>query len=229
MVDSIHIRITGGEDDRFDRIYIQNAKKYFVVIEEATRTHTHAHVEELMVKIQTIRNKLSEMTNRNEGKVFSISTVKDRHKNLLYLCKGADRDTLPVVKLNTLLTLEQITEYHNEYWENMEKYEKEKEAQKVTVGKKTRQKTFLELCIDEARKDEYKDKWNDTHTYITGHQKRAMFMLVTGMLGQKAKILDSLIIRRLCNGVFNVILPLKYRDEMLFNLVYPDSVRLGDD
>lgn len=224
-LEMFHIRITGGEDEKWKRLYIQNFKRYFVVTEEAdeevNRTHTHAHVEEPLYQVQTVRNKLSEMTNKNKDKVFSMKGVRDREKNLTYLCKGKALGILPIVYLNNLLTPEQILYYHELYWQTQLEWIKE-HAKKPKI----KQKTFLELCIDESAKEEYAEKWKGDFEYITNYQKRAMFMLVTSMLGSKRKILDAMIIRRLCNGVFNVIMPLKYRDDMLFESVYPDNVRL---
>lgn len=221
-----HIRITGGEDEKWKRFYIQNFRNYFVVIEEAdeevNRTHTHAHVEEPLLKIQTVRNKLSDLTNKNKDKVFAMTVVRDREKNLKYLCKGKEDGILPIVYLNNLLTDDEIRAYHEAFWETRREWIKANKS----PSPKVKQKTFLELCIEESAKEEYAEKWKGDFEYITNYQKRAMFMLVTSMLGSKRKILDAMIIRRLCNGVFNVIMPLKYRDDMLFESVYPDNIRL---
>lgn len=217
-----HVRITSTEE-RFSRMYIQSFKKYFQVMEEeddeVNRTHTHSHLEEPMLKIKSIRNKLSTMTDKNKNKMFSMTVVRDRKKNLLYLCKGKSQTDLPVVVINNLLTEEQIKEYHAEYWETNKKLKEGSVKPKKKI-------TFLECCIKEACKPDYKTIWESGFEYITNHQKRAMFSLVTRMLGEQRKILDAMIIRRLCNGVFNVILPFKYRDDMLFDQVYGDNTRL---
>lgn len=215
-----HIRIS-STDDKFTRFYIQNFRSYFLVQEDADdevkRTHTHCHVEGLLFEEQTIRNKLSVLTDKNKDKMFSFTKVKKgRDDNLQYLSKGKSRDEQPHVLLNNIITVEEIRRYHEVYWE----------IKLRTRSARPKNVSFLELCIEKALTDDYKEKWKSDHDYITNHQKRAMFMLVTGLLGEKRKILDSMIIRRLCNGVFNVIMPLKYRDDVLYNQVYGDNTRL---
>lgn len=219
-----HIRIT-STDDKFKRFFIQNFRSYFLVQEDAddeiSRTHTHCHVEGLLYEEQTIRNKLSVLTDKNKDKMFSFTKVKKgRDDNLQYLCKGKSINEMPNVLLNNIISEEEIIRYHQVYWEIRMK----------ARSARPKAQTFLEMCIEEAEKPEYQVKWkNNDFEYITNYQKRAMFMLVTGMLGKQKKILDAMIIRRLCNGVFNVIMPTKYRDDMLFNQVYPDNIRLGEN
>jgi len=179
--------------------------------EEVNRDHTHCHAEEPLYAEQTIRNKLSELTEGNRNKMFSFKKVKKgRDDNLQYLCKGKSETDLPNVLLNNMISEEEVRRYHSVYWEIRNK----KKPKLVKLS-------FLEECIDLARTEPWESKFKNDENYITPYQKRQMFQLVTGMLGEKKKILDSMIIRRLCNGVFNVILPYKFRDDKLFEEVYP--------
>lgn len=226
-IDMYHIRVT-SEDEKYSKLLKENFGKYIQVLEEAddevNRTHTHSHVEEPLLKERSIRNKYSLATDKNKNKMFSMTIVRDKRKNLCYICKGKDKDTLPIVIINNLLTTEDIEKYHRWYWEENTRL---KEATGASRPKK--KPSFLENCIKEAQTDKYKEAWTESgFEYITQRQKRVMFSLVTFMLGEHRKILDAMIIRRLCNGVFNVILPLKYRDDQLYEQVYGDSIRLGD-
>lgn len=211
-----HIRIT-STDEKFRRFLIQNFKFYVMVQEDAdeevSRTHTHIHAEDPMFAEQTIRNKLSELTEGNRNKMFSFKRVKKgRDDNIQYLCKGKSEDDMPNVLMNNLCTQEEIERYHKVYWEIRNK----KRVPKVRLS-------FLEEVIERSREEPWATKFKTEMDYITPYMKRSMFQLVTMMLGEKKKILDPMIIRRLCNGVFNVIQPYKYRDDNLFNEVYPIS------
>jgi hypothetical protein len=214
-----HLRIT-SIDEKFERLVKQCFRKYFMVKEEAdsevSRTHTHTHCEDPIYAERTIRNRLSELTNRNQDKTFSFTKVKKgRDDNIQYLCKGKSKEFLPEVVINNFLNNEDIQSYHNKYWEIRNSNRPPKQYKEKV--------SFLEECIEMAKSDEWSAKWESDREYITPYMKRQMFSLVTKMLGSKKKILDALIVRRLCNGVFNVILPYKFRDESFFNEVYPIS------
>lgn len=209
-----HIRIS-SDDEKFRQFITQHFEHYFTVQEDAdeevSRTHIHAHTEKPLFAEQTIRNRLSELTEGNKNKMFSFKKVKKgRDDNVQYLCKGKGEGLQPNVVLNNMFENEDITRYHQVYW-----------IIKNKVKTKVVKTSFLEECIEAAGEEPWKTKFTDRETYITPYMKRSMFELVTRMLGNKKKILDSMIIRRLCNGVFNVILPYKFRDDNLFNEVYP--------
>lgn len=209
-----HIRIS-SDDEKFRKFITESFKHYFTVQEDAddevNRTHIHAHAEEPLFAEQTIRNRLSELTEGNKNKMFSFKKVKKgRDDNVQYLCKGKSEEQMPNVVLNNMFNDEEITRYHQVYW--LIKTKKKDKVVKLT---------FLEECIEMAGSEPWRTKFKSEESYITPYMKRSMFELVTQMLGNKRKILDVMIIRRLCNGVFNVILPYKFRDENLFNEVYP--------
>lgn len=211
-----HIRIS-SDDEKFRIFIVENFRHYFTVQEDADeevcRTHIHAHAEEPLFAEQTIRNRLSQLTEGNKNKMFSFKKVKKgRDDNVQYLCKGKTEFLFPNVVLNNLFNEEEITRYHQVYW-----------LIKNKVKDKVVKLSFLEECIATAGLEPWRTKFESPETYITPYMKRSMFSLVTQMLGEKRKILDSMIIRRLCNGVFNVILPYKFRDDNLFNEVYPIS------
>lgn len=212
----------GGEDPKANHLRISSQsvvytnlvkeyfKKYFMVAEcaddEVERDHTHSHLEQPTVQLTTFRNKLTKIGNKG-NKFYSCSAVKDRHKNLCYLCKGKSKDEMPIVLLNNLLTEIEIKLFHCEYWITNEKLKKKSKDKTLT---------FVQCCVEEARKDP-----ELCSGPIRRRQKERMFRLVCAMLGDRFKVLDVIVLRRLCNGVFNITNPFGFRTETLYEQVYP--------
>lgn len=214
----------------FRKFLVQSFQTVFVVVEEAdaeiNRTHIHAHCEYPRHKESKIRNDLQKLVNKYlEGqKMWSMKAVRTtRDRNLIYLCKGKSIDCMPVVLENyagaldpnedsafEVLNDDEIREYHNQYWENQEQSSKKK---------KNKNAPFLSYVIQMAEESK---EFEGIMVSLTRRHRRKMFDIVCHCLGLKHKTLDASIIRRLCNGAFNVIQPLAYRTELLFDMVYDE-------
>lgn len=137
-------------------------------------------------------------------------------KTLRYLCKGANKGTLPIIFQNTLLSEEQVRGYHMAFWQINEKITNRETPQKEAIKKREKPLTFVQEIAQKIMEKNDKE-WDYDH-----HTKVVVFNQVMTSLGVKGKTLDAIIVRRLCYGVMNIIAPQAMKQHM-WSQVFPDS------
>lgn len=186
---------------------------YLIVEEiasESAKIHWHAvfrsSFSEAHIRRQIFHPKLVEF--RMSKHLHKIATVLEQAKACRYLCKGARYRSLPKVKeaSKAMFDPSVIEKLHEDYYRYSSR---EPEIQK----KREKQPTFVELVVEESR------KYERSFLLQNFEDRRTICHLVLQLLGEKAKIFDSIIVRRLVNGVFNILDPRgmkKYIESQIF-------------
>lgn len=100
---------------------------------------------------------------------------------------------------------------HQQYWEENDKL---KQQSGTVKEQKTKSKTFVQVVIDELPHRNF--------DYTRGDDKRFIFDEVMKKLGQHGKVMDSIVVRRIINGVWNILDHKRFKNYM-FSLVYPEE------
>lgn len=128
-----------------------NAARYLVVYETADGENPHVHAifysEKTLAALRKAFQRAFPAKNGNAA--YSLKACDEEFSGYInYMCKGADRDTLPVVELRQGLeyTDDEIEAAHDRYWVNNEA---------IAAARKARK---LNMDIVEAVEKEAKDK-----------------------------------------------------------------------
>lgn len=206
--------------------WISTTGKVLVVKEISDKDGHHIHsLSKFSETVSTFRQQfLKKYDKEYKGKkgIYSVKGDKLEQQSeidsaLRYLCKGKDENTLPVIFENTLITEEEVIGYHKAYWKINAELRKSDSPQKQAVKQnRGNSLTFVQEVAREILKVPDK-KWDYDH-----HTKTVVFNQVMTMLGVKGKVLDAIIVRRLCYGVLNIIAPCAMKQHM-WSQVFPDS------
>lgn len=117
--------------------FIHQYHKWFVVIEtEANREHIQGYVEVLNKKnvlpktiVDKFRKDIKKSQDLNGNSDFSVKMNDGAIENIIYLCKGKGKETLPNILINNKVLENDIRLYRDKYWEKNEEL-------KATDGKK---------------------------------------------------------------------------------------------
>lgn len=187
-----HLRITSQEQKYVD--FIKRQTKNAVIVfedadEEVNRDHMHAIIE-LNVKLQTFRNNFLKAFPEIKGNGnYTLRQNDDTEANYRYVCKGKSENDLPNVVVN--LKDISVVDFHKKYWENNKKGKKQK---------RDTTKTFVRQCADECM--EIRNDWKNDLLC-----RKIVLGIVMRNLGEKGKAFDSIVVRRLVNGVMNILDP----------------------
>lgn len=201
-----HIRYTcsGELQQEIVEFITRNAAKYIIAQEFASREHIQCYVETSVVK-KTWVNKFNAKFHGLDRRDKYVEP--DKGKTLLYVCKGADLATQPVILAKRGFTDEEVTNLHKEYWKHqipieiqnicdtppLTKEEKVKKSKPLPFMKQVR------LKLD----TEYPDKdWSMS-------DRTLVFKNVMYLLGDQCKALDRNIITRMTYGVLNSLVKSK--------------------
>jgi len=205
----IHLRLTVSTQliDSFEGFLKQQCSKYICVFEISKEGVEHYHLHFMYMKTmsafrQAMQKQFTELQKVGNG-TYSMAATTDEPAHDAYVCKGADKNTLPVIKYNSSLkyTQEYVKQSHEAFWL------KNAEIRQVST-KRTKSETFLEYVLKQEA---------ITSLDVTQDMSRLrkhIFLCVMKCLGQKAKILDECIVRRMVNGVLNVIIPHRFSEWM---------------
>jgi len=197
-------------------------------IKEIDAERPHIHTVLLFDKTkstfwQRLKKKFPDL---DGNKDFSISEVKDTPQDLQnilqYICKGETIESVVVEANNTssaiTTKLPDVILHHpkehydimklcNDYW--IKNAELKASNIKVQVDKTQKEKkmSFTEECILQLRKQSPKYKWS-----MSPNDMKSVFQVVIMKLGEKSKVFDRSIIRRLVFGVLNVLCPSESSD-----------------
>lgn len=215
----LHLRITLGKEEctKIAEWVKQQTMQLLSVYEVAERGHSH-NMFHYTKTFSTFRQKLllafpQLKGNRNE--FYALAQKDDQEAQERYLCKGEDRDTLPEVLCRTHQYTDALIELrHQQYWEENDKLKKNSGTVKE---QRTKSKTFVQLVIEDLPKS-HGCRWD----YTRGDDKRFIFDEVMKKLGQHGKVMDSIVVRRIINGIWNIIDHERFKEKM-FSLVYPDE------
>lgn len=142
--------------------------------------------------------------------------VGDAEKALAYLCKGIDKDTLPVVVGKTEID---VAMYHERYWQVNEMIKEEvnmgcQNDSSSDVKKKPKDwssrtyaymETYLKDDIDVIRNHQLLYRVNDSEKKAYENAQRNIFRCMMKCLGQAVKKLSPRIIEELYQGFMNAI------------------------
>ena len=222
MAKILHLRVT--KNPEVHRLVSQwlfevSSMKHLSVEEMASRLHTHnafwykkstsnARQKFLDAFPECKREKINDTT----VDYYMLEEKDDWEKQMRYLCKGKDRDTMPVVLSKKGITDDEIKQYHEAYWLENDRLKEKGAAIAAHTGdspkRKVRQETFTEMLIRTIPHRE--TKWD----YRDNFHKKQMYEHVMLSLGNKSKVLDVMIVRRLINACFNAADPKGFRECM---------------
>lgn len=204
----LHLRVHKDREECLriaEWVKTQTIRMLAVYEKDAERDHMHImFITDL--SIERMRAKILERFKELKGKrneYYGLSVKDDMEAQERYLCKGEQEWSMPDIILCTHhYTDDKIRERHEQYWEiNRQLREDSKNA---------KTESFLHYVCKQLP-----DKMDFTNNY----DKRIVFLKVMECLGKKAKVMDSIIVRRLCNGVWN-IKDHKRFGEYMYQLVY---------
>jgi len=212
----IHLRLTVSQDFilGFTDWLRLTVVKYLIVFETSVEGVEHYHCHFLFVNdskspMEAFRKKLvAQFPFLIGNKQYSLAITNDEYKHDCYICKGDNLETLPVVTGKSALKYkdEYIEDCHKAYWSNRKEY--------LTISKK---KTFVSAIADEC-------KDIDTTKSILIIRKE-IFATTLKMLGKNGKSLDEIILRRLVNGVMNMIIPHQFA-AYIYDRTFDNSERI---
>lgn len=215
----IHLRITLDKEQcsKIAQWVRQHTMQLLSVYEVAEKGHSH-NVFIYTKTLSTFRQILLKEFPYLKGKrneFYAISQKDDIEAQERYICKGKDKDTLPEVVCRThQYTDALIALRHQQYWEENDKLKKNSGTVKE---QKTKSKTFVQIVVEDLP-IHHNNRWD----YTRGDDKRFIFDEVMKKLGQHGKVMDSIVVRRIINGVWNIIDHERFKEKM-FSLVYPDE------
>lgn len=218
MINHYHIRITCMNTDS-NRLAMQSflqkyALKGYVMFEVSRQGIDHYHMymtsTSVLHTVQGYVRLFFKQLNRRDKmvKLIEIDTLRFCQR---YICKGrasmsqgkSDYDLVYAKAIQTQL----LDELHEEFWDNNQPPTPTSisiEASSESVKPKKKTETFVEKCYKECVSKGIKFEKDIGQDIIFRHN---VFKVVMRMLGKNAKGLDVFIVKRLLNGVMNMLNP----------------------
>lgn len=220
-----HIRVSYEDVAQRDSIVgaIKTLGNQYIVVEETSEKdvdHIHANVLTNYSESKIRRVVIPESLKEKKMSKY-VKVCEDIDKMDQYVCKGEyhgfDMSTkqddmyvgnpLVVLKSEIKYSWAKIEEYHNKYWEIQNSLGVKRESK--------RQYNFVEEVAQKIKRDRKEViKSNDSI------DRRIVMGFVLDMLRTKAKGFDAVILRRLMNGVLNILDPTgmaAYMETQLFD------------
>lgn len=227
---ALHLRFTHShdEDEKIHQKYLDKLVAWIksmspasVIISlepadnEVANTHTHTAIKINMDKVR-FKERFSKIFPDCKGnKWFAVyDDIKDFEELEAYVCKGRD-DKYSSVNPTIVYTNqsdEYIKECHSRYWQKNKELKSKPKKTKKTIN-------WSKQCLEEYKK-EYP---NRTVKGFEGLYH--VYGFVLDKLGKDVKAFDAIVIKRLCLGVYNALLPEGSRGEFrqdLFKQSFPD-------
>ena len=171
-----------------------------MVKEIATNPHTHCVIL-YPNKTESLRRKFKARFPNYEGnKHFIIQYKEDKEAQYRYVCKGEQhgytKENPNVLSKSAFIDVEH---YHNAYWEVNEKLPKKD-------NEKREKESFSQMVLKDLKRLDR--KW-EVHEV----DRRIIYDKVMKSLGEKVKVLDVIIVKRLVYGIHNALCPAKFADD----------------
>jgi len=181
----------------------------YEVGDETEKPHMHCVVD--VKNIETPRKKFLEKFPQYKGNrgLYSWTVCRDDlDTNLRYLCKGQKKN-LPCVIHNPKKI--DIEYFWVEYWKINNEIKAPKEQKKIKT------KTFMEEMVEKFKKSQTRD-----YEYCVVDMQ-CIQAFVMKELGDRSKILDEFILKRMILGVLNAVTPRDPKlSRHLFSKMFPD-------
>lgn len=212
----IHLRLTVSEQmiQDFGAWLKSVVCKYLVVFEISKEgvEHYHCHfqfINDTKKPLEAFRKKLIHKFSFLTGnKQYALAITDNEYKHDCYICKGESLDVPPVVVFKSPLkyTDEYIFLCNSQYW-------------KVNKEIKTlvKKKSFVRDIADMM------ESLDSTKPLV--FIRKEIYDVVMSQLGTHGKSLDEIIVRRLVNGVMNILVPFKF-SEFLYQRTFDQSERI---
>lgn len=187
--------------------FIKSSSVVVLIVKEmGERPHIHSVITPTKTASTFRQQFLKTFPECKGNKCYSFEEVKDEENMKLYLCKGENRTTLPVVLYTTIDT----ECYHNHYWENNDKLKKDsghKVKDKSLSWIQEVKRDFLQEYPFDARdlSDPIECKWNPDDITVENYTKSKKVLLgfILKRLGKSVKVIDDNVITRLFKGILN--------------------------
>lgn len=223
---------TTFSDEWFTRLlyYVARHQKVtgiYAVKEVSRKSGHHIHVlaETDMRKAtfsQYMKNKFPELNKGNWSVKSEPQVGEDLEKAKCYLSKGekptsdwdielSDGEERPMIKhlpnvlLNTLGV--DVEEYYDKYWDTFTQNER------MTVPIPTQVKTFVQRVAIEI--ELLQQSWN----YENREDRLKVYYHLMKNLGEKGKAFDAIVVRRLMNGIWNILDHERFADVFIESLM----------
>lgn len=223
---------TTFSDEWFTRLlyYVARHPKVtgiYAVKEVSRKSGHHIHVlaETDMRKAtfsQYMKNKFPELNKGNWSVKSEPQVGEDLEKAKCYLSKGekptsdwdielSDGEERPIIKhlpnvlLNTLGVEVEI--YYDKYWDTFTQNER------MTVPVPTQVKTFVQRVAIEI--ELLQQSWN----YESREDRLKVYYYLMKNLGEKGKAFDAIVVRRLMNGIWNILDHERFADVFIESLM----------
>ena len=205
----LHLRLIVSTQliDSFEGFLKETCCKYLCVFEISSAGVEHYHLHFMYMQTmsafrQAMQKRFKELQKAGNG-TYSLAVTTDEPAHDSYICKGENNVTLPVIKYRSSLkyTDEYVKQSHDAYWI------KNAELRKVNP-KRNKAETFMEYVLKQ-------EEITTINTTIDMRLiRKTIYLCVMKCLGQKAKVLDECIVRRMVNCVMNVIIPHRFSEWM---------------
>lgn len=195
-----HLRITFETEENLMKYVedlqsklIQISSQYIVAKELSQKEKPHIHMNFLSnLSESKLRDFLIPPNLPKMSKY--LKEIEKENEMDCYVCKGEHDKSPPEILLKSKIKyVEQFIEKcHKDYWEIYSKTMK---------TKKSKNCTFIDLVVNDLKTD-FKDKiWNSVEV----SDRRVVLNYILDNLGKKGKGFDSIILKRLMNGVLNIL------------------------
>jgi len=213
----VHSRVTSEDDVVLNSVILwirSNAKCILAVQEVSKEGKKHIHVmSEYSKTISTFGQKLlKEFPNLKGNQSHSTKEFKESYDhNLRYLCKGEiSGKKNPVRVLFTSLTINEIEDAHERFWDEQKKWLTEHGVKPEDKKKKIRAPNFKEKVIAQlpvgvaAAFSSLQSMYKPSDYELAEFEKVKKIIMDTCFqcMGQYAKDCDDNIMSRLVNGIF---------------------------
>ena len=186
---------------------IKNGNHILSIIEkDAERPHIHSVFQFDKTKStfgQRLKKKFPTLDGNKDFSISQVGDTPDDLQNILkYICKG-EEEQLPNVVFHLPKEHYDVMKLHNDYW--LTNAELKMSNVKVQSDNTQKQKkiSFTEESILQLRKE----RTNNEAWDMSPNSFATVFAVVINKLGEKAKVFDRSILRRLVFGVLNVLCP----------------------
>lgn len=227
-----HLRLTFKTDEELMKAAEELSKKmlgissqYLAVKELSEKEKPHIHMNFISnLSESKLRSFLIPSGLGRMDKYLKDIPEEEIFETDCYICKGELLDLEKFLQ-NVLFKSkikyinEKIEEFHKKYWEVYSK---------IKSSKKLKNCTFIDLVVNDIKNEKsYADKvWKSSE--LT--HRRIVLGYILDKMGKKGKGFDSIILKRLMNGVLNILDPngmKAYMESLIFD--YQEREMLGMD
>lgn len=214
----IHLRLTVSEEfiQEFGSWLKTKVCKYVIVFEISKEgvEHYHCHFQFINGSKKPLEAFRKILVSKFEmlvgNKQYALAVTENEFKHDCYICKGESLNVLPIIKFSSITikyTEEYILKCHTTFWEVNKEI-------RTLIKKKSFVTSIAEMCSG----------MDSTKSLV--FIRREIYNTTMSQLGINGKALDEVIIRRLVNGVMNILVPFKF-SEFMYERTFDSCERIG--